>query len=280
MKRRAFVTGWPVAHSLSPVLHAFWLDRHAIDGSYEPLARAPDEFAAFMRELPASGWAGGNVTLPHKEVALRCCDHADVDAQAIGAANTLWLKNGQVHGGNSDAYGFAANLDQRASGWDQIDSALVIGAGGAARAVVHALLLRKIARVAIINRTLARASALADQFGPPIRAAQWSAMDKAIAAADLIVNTTSLGMQGQPALDVELDRARRSAMVCDLVYVPLETPLLAAARHRGLVAVDGLGMLLHQAVPGFERWFGVRPLVDDELRAHVLAAAARRRRRT
>jgi shikimate dehydrogenase len=281
MTARAFVTGWPISHSLSPALHGFWLRRHGIDGTYEALAVAPEEFPAFFDRIPASGFAGGNVTLPHKETAFRLCGEPDDAARAIRAVNTLWLENGVVRGGNTDAHGFAANLDQRAPDWDGSESngaALVLGAGGAARAILHALKIRGFETIFLANRTTERAEALAAEFGPKIRAIPWETAEAALGDARLLVNTTSLGMSGQPPLPFRLDAAAPGTVVNDLVYSPMETQLLAAAAARGLTPVDGLGMLLHQAVPGFARWFGVTPGVDEELRHHVLAAAAARRK--
>ncbi len=274
--KRAFVTGWPVSHSLSPALHGFWLRRHGIDGSYEALPVSPQDFPHFLKNLPQSVFAGGNVTIPHKETAFALCDVLDAHAKAIGAVNTLWHEGGKVHGGCTDSYGFAANLDQQMPGWRDCGSALVLGAGGAARAVVHALLSAGLTDVVIANRTLARAAALAESFGPLVKPCGWDGMAGPMANAGLIVNTTSLGMAGKEEGHVDLGPARSDAFVTDIVYVPLETPLLRQARERGLSTVDGLGMLLHQAVPGFERWFGLRPQVDDALRNHLLEILAAR----
>ncbi len=275
---KAFVTGWPVSHSLSPALHGFWLERHRIEGSYEALPVSPEDFPGFLKGLPDSGFRGGNVTIPHKESAFALCDVLDGDARSIGAVNTLWLEGGKVHGGCTDGYGFAANLDQYQPRWRQCGAALVLGAGGAARAVVHALLGAGIAEVVVANRTLSRAEALAESFGPKVRPCGWDAIPAQIERAGLIVNTTSLGMAGKDEGTIELAPARDEAIVSDIVYVPLETPLLKQARERGLATVDGLGMLLHQAVPGFERWFGLRPQVDDALRSHLLSVLAARGR--
>jgi len=272
---RAFVTGWPISHSLSPALHGHWLSRLGIDGRYEAVAVEPQAIGAFLRGLPGAGWAGGNVTIPHKEAALAACHTVTPEAAAIGAVNTVWIQRGRLAGTNTDAHGFAANLDQFASGWDAGRAALVLGAGGAARAIIHALASRGYRRIAIANRTPARAEAVAAGW-PAARALPWEQAAAEIAHADLIVNTTSLGMAGQPPLDLDLAPANDSCVVTDIVYVPLDTPFLAAARARGLQAVDGLGMLLHQAAPGFERWFGHAPQVDADLRAAVLAALAAR----
>jgi shikimate dehydrogenase len=275
---KAFVTGWPVSHSLSPALHGFWLKRHGIAGSYEAVAVSPDDFLDFLRNLPGSGFAGGNVTIPHKEAAFALCDRLDGDAKAVGAVNTLWLEDGLVCGGCTDGYGFAANLDQQNPAWRKCGSALVLGAGGAARAVVHALVTAGVREITVANRTLSRAEALAQSFGHTVEPCPLDAIAGALAKAGLIVNTTSLGMAGKDDGKVDLAPARQDAIVTDIVYVPLETPLLRQARERGLATVDGLGMLLHQAVPGFERWFGLRPAVDGELRAHLLEILAARAR--
>ncbi len=275
---RAFVTGWPVSHSLSPALHGFWLRRHGIDGSYEALPVSPQDFPNFLKTLPRSGFAGGNVTIPHKETAFALCDEIDSDAKAIGAVNTLWHEGGKVIGGCTDAYGFAANLDQHIPNWRDCGSALVLGAGGAARAVIHALISAGLQEVVVANRTLARAEALAESFGTRVQPCGWDAMAAPMASAGLIVNTTSLGMAGKDEGHFDLAPAQSESIITDIVYAPLETPLLRQARERGLATIDGLGMLLHQAVPGFERWFGVRPQVDDALRNHLLEILAARAR--
>lgn len=267
---KAFVAGHPVAHSRSPLLHGYWLEHYGIDGSYEARDVPPADFPAFLRSFPDHGFAGGNVTLPHKEAAFTGADRRDGAAEAIGAANTLWLEDGRLVAGNTDAYGFAANLDHRAPGWRESETALVIGAGGAARSVVHALAEAGIADIRVANRTFARAEALAARF-PAMRAEKWDRLNELLGRADLLVNTTSLGMAGQGPLDIDVERLPDTAVVADIVYVPLVTPLLHKASARDLTAVDGLGMLLHQAVPGFERWFGRRPEVTDELRRRIEA---------
>ncbi|MEC9342857.1 MAG: shikimate dehydrogenase [Pseudomonadota bacterium] len=273
---RAFVTGWPVGHSLSPLMHGHWLARHGIDGSYEALEKAPGEIGGFFDALPESGWAGGNVTLPHKQAAFRACGSLDDAARAIGAVNTLWVENGKLAGSNTDAYGFLANLDAEAGDWDDASTALVLGAGGAARAIVHALVSRGFSDIAIANRTIERAAELVALSGNRARALAWEGVEHAVRDAAIIVNTTSLGMNGQPPLDVDLAVARDGTIVTDIVYTPLRTGLLASASERGLRTVDGLGMLMHQAVPGFERWFGTRPEVDERLRAVMVAELERR----
>ncbi|MGE5548137.1 MAG: shikimate dehydrogenase [Solirubrobacterales bacterium] len=271
--RLAGVLGWPVSHSRSPRLHGFWLERLGIDGAYVPLPVRPDDFAAVVAALPRMGFAGANVTVPHKEQALTLVDDLDPVAERIGAVNTLVVReDGTIEGRNTDAYGFLANLRQGAPAWDpRAGTAVVLGAGGASRAVVAALADAGVPDIVLVNRSIERAERLAADIGGPIRVAAWDARASALDGAGLLVNTTMLGMAGQAPLDLDLAALPASAVVNDIVYVPLETPLLAAARARGNRVVDGLGMLLWQAVPGFEAWFGVRPDVTDELRAFVLA---------
>jgi shikimate dehydrogenase len=273
MTRRAAITGFPVAHSRSPLIHGYWLKRHGIDGTYERVAVEPASAEAFFRDFAKSGLVGCNVTVPHKEVAAACCDVLDDAAQAMGAANTLWLDDdGRLMGANTDGLGFLGNLDQQAPGWsERCETALVLGAGGAARAIIWALASRGVEKVLVANRTLSKAQDLADRFAPVAKAVSWDYLADILGRSDLVVNTTSLGMEGQPPLDLDLSPLPVDALVTDIVYAPLVTPLLQAARDRGNPTVDGLGMLLHQAVPGFERWFGVRPEVDDALRSLVLA---------
>lgn len=268
--KKAFVAGWPISHSLSPHLHDYWLRRYGIDGSYDAIAVAPDQLNAFLSALPAADLIGGNITIPHKQAALKACARVDADARSIGAVNTLWLENGLLCGSNTDSYGFLANLDQTAPQWRSASLALVVGAGGASRAIVHALLSNGL-EVRLANRTISRAEALAAEFGPKAKSNSWDTIDSLLPDCGLVVNTTSLGMKGQAPLAIDLDRAGTDTIVTDIVYNPIETPLLEQARHRGLKTVDGLGMLMHQAVPGFERWFGNRPEVDGRLREHLLA---------
>lgn len=267
----AGVIGYPIGHSRSPRIHAHWLRRHGLAGHYVPLEVAPGDLAEVLASVPKAGFVGANVTLPHKEHALALADEASEAARRIGAANTLVFREGRILADNTDAYGFEQNLREAAPGWEPAGgAALVLGAGGAARAVVHALLAAGAPRVLLANRTRARAEALRAAFGPRVEVIDWAERSAATAEAATVVNTTSLGMTGQPPLEIEL-RCGPGAVVNDLVYAPLETDLLAQARAKGLAAVDGLGMLLHQAVPGFEAWFGVRPEVTPELRAEVLA---------
>ncbi|MER9564011.1 shikimate dehydrogenase [Mesorhizobium sp. M0571] len=269
--KKAFVTGHPIAHSRSPKIHGYWLAKYGIDGSYQAIDVAPEAFAEFLQTLQAGGFRGGNVTIPHKEAAFALAARRDDDAEQIGAVNTLWLEDGELWGGNTDAYGFAANLDEYAPGWAANGPAVVLGAGGAARAVVHALKQRGVSDIRIANRTLARAQGLRRRFVAGVSAHNIAATGELLKDAGLLVNTTALGMHGNEGLPGDPGKLPDRAIVTDIVYVPLETPLLAAAKARGLKTVDGLGMLLHQAVPGFERWFGTRPQVTAELRQMIIA---------
>lgn len=269
--RAAFVCGHPIGHSRSPKIHGYWLGKYGIAGSYRAVDIAPAEFSDFLVRGQEHGFAGGNVTIPHKEAAFHLVKRRDDAAEEIGAVNTVWFEDGELHGANTDAYGFAANLDRQAPGWNGLGTALVLGAGGAARAVLHALKTNGFSDIRLLNRTIDRAAQLGRSFGSAVTAHSFAAMNELATDARLVVNTTSLGMHGQDALPLDVSRLPDDALVTDIVYVPLETPLLAAARQRDLKTVDGLGMLLHQAVPGFERWFGHRPEVSDELRAMIVA---------
>jgi shikimate dehydrogenase len=270
--RVAGVIGWPVEHSRSPRLHGYWLRQHRIDGAYVPLPVRPADVVEALKALPKLGLRGVNVTVPHKEAAFAAADTLDSAARRIGAVNTLVVDDrGRLRGSNTDAFGFLENLRHGAPRWRPAAPAAVLGAGGAARAVVVSLLDARVREVRVLNRTRSRAEALARDLGDAaVRVLDWAERGPALDGVGLLVNTTSLGMQGQPALDLDLARLPRSAVVNDIVYVPLETPLLAAARDRGNPVVDGLGMLLHQARPGFEAWFGLRPEVTDAVRAFVL----------
>lgn len=271
MSVRACVTGSPIAHSRSPLLHGYWLKQYGIDGAYGREEVQPADAAAFYRSLGARGYVGCNVTLPNKETAFSVLDEADDSAAALGAANTLWLEGGRLHGANTDGYGFLANLDAGAPGWDlRRDLVVVIGAGGASRAVVHALVSRGFGRIVLANRTLSRAEKVAAPYAS-VRPLPLVDVPQVLGEADLVVNCTSLGMKGAEPLDLDLAPVRADAVVTDIVYVPLKTPFLKAAEARGLRTVDGLGMLLHQGVPGFERWFGVRPEVTAGLRETLVA---------
>jgi shikimate dehydrogenase len=268
--RAACLIGWPAAHSRSPLIHHYWLRTLGIEGGYVIEAVPPDDFKDFLLRLSRRGFVGANVTRPHKERAL-ALSKPDARASAVGAANTLWFEDGELRSTNTDVEGFIGNLDASAPGWDQAAEALVLGAGGASRAVVFGLIERGISRVHLANRTLERAKALAGQFGASVHPVALDAIGELLPRAKLLVNTTSLGMHGQPPLQLDVGQLPADAVVADLVYVPLETPLLKAAKARGLKTADGLGMLLHQAVRGFELWFGRRPQVTSELRALVEA---------
>ncbi|WP_203070812.1 shikimate dehydrogenase [Falsiroseomonas ponticola] len=265
--RKAGVLGWPVAHSRSPRLHGWWLAKHGIDGAYLPLPVRPQRFEAAVRALADLGFAGANVTIPHKEAAYALCDVVDQVAKRAGSVNTLVFDaDGRIHGTSTDGYGFLESIREQAPGWHAADGpAVILGAGGAVRAVAAALLDAGCPRLVLVNRTPARAEALARDLGGPVEVATAAPL----ADAALLVNGTSLGMQGEPPLEIDLAPLPATAVVADMVYVPLETPLLAAARARGLRGVDGLGMLLHQARPGFLAWFGVEPQVDQALRDYV-----------
>ena len=276
--RRACVIGWPIEHSRSPAIHGYWLKHYKIDGDYRAEAVRPEDVAAFLNSLAVEGYVGANVTLPHKEEALRLADSVDAAAQAIGAANTLWLdKAGKLHASNTDAFGFITNLEREAPGWkDKKRPVVVLGAGGAARAILYGLIEASVGRILLLNRSRDRAESLAKNFGGDIEVRDWSQRNEALSGAGLLVNTTSLGMVGKLPLDLDLAGLLKDAVVADIVYNPLETELLAAARARGNRVVDGLGMLFYQAVPGFEHWFGVRPEVTAELRKQVEATLGRR----
>ncbi|QUS41181.1 shikimate dehydrogenase [Tardiphaga alba] len=268
--RGACLIGWPAAHSRSPLIHHHWLRHLGIEGGYTIESVPPEEVADFVMNLSRRGYIGANVTIPHKERVLKLTA-PDRRARAVGAANTLWYDHGTLRATNTDVEGFIDNLDHSAPDWDQADDALVLGAGGSSRAVVFGLLDRGIKHVYVANRSIERAQELAKLFGERVVPIGWDAVPSTLPQASLLVNTTSLGMKGQPDLVIDLAALPDQAVVADLVYVPLETPLLAAARARGLRTADGLGMLLYQAVRGFELWFGQRPEVTPELRAEVEA---------
>ena len=262
------VIGYPVKHSRSPLIHNYWIKQHGIDAEYRTEEVPPQDFPAFVQSLREHGYVGANVTVPHKQASMAVSE-PDARARAVGAANTLWYADGVLRSTNSNVEGFLANLDGAAPGWDRgLESAVVLGAGGGARAAVFALMQRDVQRIHVINRTIARAEALQKQFGPRVRPAGWDETTGLLGGAGLLVNTTTLGMEGCPPLEINL-RCPASLVVADLVYHPLLTKLLTAARERGLRTADGLGMLLHQAVRGFELWFGVRPQVTPELRAMI-----------
>lgn len=267
----ACVVGWPVKHSRSPVIHRYWLKELGIEGDYVLKPVEPDAIAGFFADFANSGFVGCNVTVPHKEAAFAAVAEMDEAARAIGALNTIWMEDGKLVGANTDAPGFLASLDQEAPGWDAHPGpAVVLGAGGAAKAIVFALRSRGFAPVTIVNRTEKRAEQIARNLGGPIAAARFTALSGLLGDARVLVNTTTLGMDGQPPLDLDLGAMPGKSVISDLVYVPLETGLMKAAEARGLRAVGGLGMLLHQAVPGFAHWFGQTPTVTPELRTAVL----------
>jgi shikimate dehydrogenase len=269
--RAACVIGWPAGHSRSPLIHNYWIRQHGLPAEYRREAVPPEKFDEFIASWSDRGYVGANVTLPHKEAALRL-SRPDDRAEAVGAANTLWLEGGTLCSTNTDVEGFIENLDAAAPGWDKgLESAIVLGAGGAARAVVFALLHRGAERVYVANRTFDKAEAFRARFGERVHPVRWDEVNGLLAGVQLLANSTSLGMEGQPKLEINVSDLPPSAVVTDIVYVPLETPLLAAAKERGMRTADGLGMLLHQAVRGFSLWFGVKPEVTAELRALVEA---------
>lgn len=268
----AFVVGHPIHHSRSPMIHTHWLRGFGIAGEYRAIDVAPEQFETFFSDLRTSKkFRGGNVTIPHKEVACKLADRPDELAQELGAANTLWVTDGLVHATNTDGYGFVANLDQRAPGWSKADKAVILGAGGASRAVIQAVRDRKIGEIHVVNRTVERARELADRFGSRVHAHEMGALREVMSGAGLFINTTSLGMDGQESIAIDFAGMQDDAIVTDIVYVPLKTPMLKEAERQGKTTVDGLGMLLNQAVPGFEKWFGKRPAVDEQLRQLVIS---------
>ncbi|MEO5805358.1 shikimate dehydrogenase [Devosia sp.] len=272
MTRKAFVIGHPINHSRSPLIHGDWLSEHQIDGSYTAIDVAPVELPQFFDRLRSGEFAGGNVTIPHKEAVFALCDSVDPLARSIGAVNTLVVDDNRVHGTNTDYLGFLGNLDALAPGWsDNLPQAIVLGAGGAARAVLVALASRGIGTVHLLNRTLPNAQKLVAEIPGPFQTHEMSAFARLAPGAGLVVNTTSIGMHGTRFDDLDLSLLPKTALVTDIVYTPQLTPLLADAQALGLKTVDGLGMLLHQAVPGFEAWFGVRPTVTAALRARIEA---------
>jgi shikimate dehydrogenase len=279
--RLAGIIGWPVAHSRSPALHNFWLAEHAIDGVYVPLAVRPEELERALRALPALGFRGCNLTIPHKAAALSIVDRVEPLARRIGAINTIVVgEDRRLEGRNTDAFGFREHLRESIANWDPTGGpAVVLGAGGAARAVVAALGEAGVAEICLTNRTSRRAEVLAQDLGGAahISVHEWSERGRLLRGASLLVNATSLGMHNQPPLELDLSELPREAVVVDIVYVPLETPLLAAARRLGNRTVDGLGMLLHQGRPGFEAWFGAMPHVTPQLRAAMIETLAPQR---
>jgi shikimate dehydrogenase len=275
--KAACVIGWPVEHSRSPLIHDYWIRQFGLQAAYRLEAVPPERFADFVTHLADHGYVGVNVTVPHKEAAL-ALSAPDALAAAVGAANTVWLDDGVLRSTNTDVEGFIASLDAGVPGWaGEVESAIVLGAGGAARAVVSGLLERGVPRILVINRSLERATAMGERFGERVVPLRWDDRNDLVPAAGLLVNTTTLGMAGQPPLEIDLAPLAESAIVADIVYAPLVTPLLAAARARKLRTVDGLGMLLHQAAGAFVRFFGLRPQVTEGLRTLVEADLMRQR---
>jgi len=268
--KKVCVIAWPAGHSRSPLIHNYWIKKHKLDAEYLREAVPPEKFADFIKGMRANGYVGANITVPHKEAVLKLSE-PDERARAVGAANALWFDDERLRSTNTDVEGFLANLDAATPGWDRgLSTAVVLGAGGGARAVVFALLAREVGRIYVINRSAERAKALRKKFGARVQVAGWEETTGLLGGAGLLVNTTTLGMVGQPPLEINL-RCPPSLVVADLVYAPLVTGLLASARARGLRTADGLGMLLHQAVRGFELWFGIRPEVTPDLRALIEA---------
>lgn len=273
MTKTAGVIGNPVGHSRSPLIHGHWLKLHGIDGNYTKQDVAPEDLPAFLDTIRrGEGWVGCNVTIPHKQAVMDLVDELHPSAVAAGAANTIWLEGGKLHAMNTDGAGFVAHLDQSVPDWRKTDAQiLVLGAGGAARGIIAALLGIGARRIIVVNRTFETAEKLATDFGDGVYAQPWKQIGDALNETRVLINTTSLGMTGQPPLVVDLASAARPMFVADIVYSPLETDLLKAAKAAGHTPIDGLGMLLHQAVQGFSRWFGVTPEVTPELRALVVA---------
>lgn len=270
---RAFVIGDPISHSRSPLIHRHWLKTAGISGFFDPIHVRETELESFVAALKdgTSGYTGGNVTLPHKQAIAELVDDIDETAKQIGAVNTVWLEADRLCATNTDSHGFSANLDDLAFGWDRGKTAVVFGAGGASRAILHALKARGFASIRVVNRTVARAQELSDRFGAGVSAHRIDELNDVTSGANLFVNTTSLGMGGTPVPDIDFSKMVTDALVTDIVYVPMVTPIMAMAARQGLATVGGLGMLLHQAAPGFEKWFGRTPVVTKSLRDLVIA---------
>ncbi|MDS7598258.1 shikimate dehydrogenase [Agrobacterium tumefaciens] len=273
LTKNAFVAGYPIKHSRSPIIHSYWLKHFGINGSYRAVEVSPEafpEFVSVLKEQRPNGFVGGNVTIPHKETAFKLADKPDLLAEELGAANTIWVEDGKLCATNTDGYGFVSNLDDRHPGWDKARSAVVLGAGGGSRAIIQSLRNRGIAEIHVLNRTEERARELADRFGKQVFAHSMQALPEVMQGAGLFVNTTSLGMDGTAAPDFDFSPMANGAVVTDIVYVPLKTPILRMAEEQGIATVDGLGMLLQQAKPGFEQWFGKKPEVDETLRSIII----------
>ncbi len=267
---KAAVIGWPIKHSRSPLIHGHWLNQYAINGTYEKIAVEPENLETFIGKLKAENLSGVNLTIPHKEQVFNLVDEITADAKAIGAANTLWFEGDKLIAGNTDAYGFITHLKSSAKNWQNSHPALVIGAGGAARAIIHALIKEDVPEIKLTNRTLSRAEELASTFGSKLKVIPWQDKETSLAECSLVVNSSSLGMEGNPELELDLKNLQKTAVCYDIVYAPLMTTFLKNAQIQGATPVDGLGMLLHQAVPGFEKWFGTRPEVTTELRQLIV----------
>lgn len=268
---RACVIGWPIEHSRSPLIHSHWLNEYGIDGSYTKVAVSPDDAVEFLKNLRANGYAGCNVTVPLKELAYSAAEERRDSAVAVKAANTIWLQGEKICAANTDTYGFMRHLETSAPGWNEKRGPVaILGAGGAARAIAYGFQQAGVGEIVIFNRTRQRAEVLVGELGHPLRTADWSERSRCADWASVIVNTTTIGMKDEGELGLDFSAANKDCVIADIVYVPLETGLLKDARAHGLRTVDGLGMLLHQAVPGFERWFGVRPEVTAELRQVIL----------
>ncbi len=269
--KKACVVGWPISHSRSPLIHNHWLQKYGIEGEYTKLALEPENFHQLIEKLKTGEISGANITVPHKEQAFALADHKHESAKAVSAANTLWLEGGKVHAANTDTYGYMTHLETTAPDWNKEDApVVVIGAGGAARAIIYGLLEANISEVRVLNRTIERAEQIAKEFGERVKVYEWTNSEQGLSACKLLVNTTTLGMTGSAQLEIDLSPLSSDATVSDIVYSPLKTSLLAQAENKNFKTVDGLGMLLHQAVPGFEIWFGKRPEVTDELRNIIL----------
>ena len=268
---RSGVIGWPINHSKSPLIHSYWLNKYDLSGSYDLIPLHPDQAETFFKDFAKSGLIGANVTVPYKEVAFHCIAETDEATQRLGAINTIYMRNGKLCATSTDGYGFLAHLKSMIPGLDLTQKRVVIlGAGGAARSIIGALTDQGVAEICITNRTRERADELAKDMAIPLVVCNWEQRTEILQDASLLVNTTSLGMQGKPELDISLDQMPEGSCVYDIVYNPLETDLLKSAARQNLQCVDGLGMLLHQAVPGFELWFGVRPEVTPELRTLLI----------